>query len=222
MTPKPAKAVFDLDGTLSNPIDGISRSLNHALRLHGFETVPKSRVAEFIGPALDQTFHILTGTSDVETTTTLVRTYRERYSTIGFSENTLYPGVPEALRVLQEAGVVMGVCTSKRTDYATRILEMFKIRGFFEFIDGGEIGIEKWEQLERLREQGMVDEGSLMIGDRAVDLRAAHRNGLPAAGVLWGFGSRSELEADDPVFLFESPEEWAVLTRVDEGKRPNG
>ena len=222
MTLKPAKAVFDLDGTLSNPIDGISRSLNHSLQVHGFESVPEARVAEFIGPPLDQTFQILTGTSDVETTMTLVRTYRERYSTIGYSENTLYPGVPEALQVLRNTGTVMGVCTSKRTDFATRILEMFSIRQFFQFVDGGDIGIEKWEQLKRLRAGGLVDEDSVMIGDRAVDLTAAHSNGLSAGGVLWGFGSRTELEAQDPKFLFTSPDEWAVLVSRDGGSQPKG
>ena len=211
MMPRPAEAVFDLDGTLSNPIDGISRSVNHALRHHGFESVSHSRVAELIGPPLDQGFRILTGTSNVDEIEALVQTYRERYSTIGFRENVLYPGVREALHLLQRAGIVMGVCTSKRTDYATRILEMFEIRNFFEFVDGGEIGVEKWQQLARLREQGVVDEKSVMIGDRAVDMTAAHRNGLRAGGVLWGFGSRGELGAENPAHLFESPDEWAKV-----------
>jgi phosphoglycolate phosphatase len=211
VTSPPATAVFDLDGTISNPIDGIHRSLNHALEQHGFQPVDRERVAEFIGPPLDGAFRILTGTDDAEEISALVRTYRERYSTVGYAENVLYAGVREALQLLREAGLVMGVCTSKRADYATLILERFEIRHLFAFIDGGDIGVEKWEQLERLREEGAVDEGSLMIGDRAVDLTAAHRNGLRAGGVLWGFGSRGELEAERPERLFRSPDEWAEL-----------
>jgi phosphoglycolate phosphatase len=208
---QPAEAVFDLDGTLSNPMEGISRSLNHALRHHGFDSAPPGRVAELIGPPLDQAFRTLTGASNDNEIEALVRTYRERYSTIGLKENLLYPGVREALEVLNRAGLPMGVCTSKRSDYANRILEMFGIRHFFGFVDGGDIGVEKWQQLQRLGEQGVVDGRSVMIGDRAVDIRAAHRNGLRAGGVLWGFGSREELVGENPAHLFESPDQWGDL-----------
>ena len=198
MTPDPADVVFDLDGTLSDPIQGIHRSLNHALEYHGFEPVPRNRVAQFIGPPLDHTLRVLTGATESDEIAALVAKYRERYSITGYAENILYPGVGEALRVLQRHGVTMGVCTSKRADYATRILEMFEIRDSFAFIDGGEIGVEKWEQLAKLKELGAVCGRTVMIGDRAVDMTAARRNGLCAGGVLWGYGSRKELAAEQP------------------------
>jgi phosphoglycolate phosphatase len=211
VTSRRVEVVFDLDGTLSNPIEGIGRSLNHALGHHGFESVSRDRVAELIGPPLDQMFRDLTGMTDLDEIQRLVKTYRERYSTIGYRESVLYSGVREALQDLQRAGALMGVCTSKRGDYATWILEMFEIRHFFEFVDGGDVGIEKWQQLAGLRERGAVDGGSVMIGDRAVDISAAHRNGLTAGGVLWGFGSREELEGEAPEHFFQSPGEWIRL-----------
>jgi phosphoglycolate phosphatase len=123
----------------------------------------------------------------------------------------LYPGTREVLLALRDAGVTMGLCTSKRVDFAERILAMFGLRDCFAFVDGGEIGTPKWKQVEALVAQGRVGPASVMIGDRAVDLVAAHRNGLSGAGVLWGHGTREELEAHRPRYLLEVPEEWAGL-----------
>lgn len=212
MTPRPADVVFDLDGTLSDPIEGIHLSLNHALQYHGDEPVSRDRIAEFIGPPLDQMLRVLTGTTESNEVPSLVAKYREQYSHKGYAENVLYPGVEGALEVLQGAGVAMAVCTSKRADYATRILEMFEIRDFFAFIDGGKIGAEKWKQLARHRNRGAVDERTVMIGDRSVDMSAAHRNGLPAGGVLWGYGSREELATEKPEYFFEEPDQWSVFS----------
>jgi phosphoglycolate phosphatase len=78
-------------------------------------------------------------------------------------------------------------------------------------VDGGDVGIPKWRQIEALKRSGAVGPASLMIGDRGVDLDAARRNGLAGAGVLWGYGSADELSAHEPLYLFRSPREWSVL-----------
>jgi phosphoglycolate phosphatase len=88
---------------------------------------------------------------------------------------------------------------------------MFGLRSHFRFVNGGEIGVHKWQQIESLLARGKVSRSSVMVGDRAVDLIAAHHNGLQAAGVLWGHGSRSELESEHPSYLFSSPAELASL-----------
>ena len=82
---------------------------------------------------------------------------------------------------------------------------MFGLRSYFRFVNGGEIGTHKWQQITGLLTKEMVSTSSIMIGDRDGDLIAAHRNGLQAAGVLWGYGSRVELEKERPQFLLAHP-----------------
>ena len=203
--------LFDLDGTLSDPLVGIGRSINYALVHLGYEPVELSKLAVHIGPPLDLAFRTLTGEHTPQRVEQFVIKYRERYADVGYAENVLYPGIPEALAQLQQADVPLGVCTSKRSDFAERILEMFGLRVHFRFVNGGDIGIQKWQQIESLRAQGLVSTSSVMIGDRSVDVIAAHRNGLQAAGVLWGHGSREELEREQPRYLLQAPGELGLL-----------
>lgn len=196
--------VFDLDGTLSDPLEGIGRSINFALEHFGYPTHELSSLGRFVGPPLLESFRELTGGSD-EQVQRLVEKYRERYAEVGYAENVLYPGVKEALTALGNSDVPMGVCTAKRTDFAEQILEMFEIRHHFRFVDGGESGTPKWQQMAGLRASGKVSPSSLMIGDRAFDMIAAHRSGLSAAGVLWGYGSPAELAQESPKYILNSP-----------------
>jgi len=204
-------AIFDLDGTLSDPLLGIGRSIDYALDHFGHKRREFADYAQFIGPPINQTFEFLTGTNEPDVIANLVAKFRERYSDIGYSENTIYPGITEALGNLHRAGVPMGVCTSKRVDFAVRIVGLFGLSEFFRFVDGGDVGIDKWQQLEGLRTQGIATSNSIMIGDRAVDLIAARRNGMHSAGVLWGYGAKAELENEMPCHLFGTPGEWSVL-----------
>jgi phosphoglycolate phosphatase len=207
--------LFDLDGTLSDPLVGIARSLNHALAHLGCDTLETSEVPAYVGPPLDEAFRTITGFTDTERVDALVTKYRERYADVGYSENVLYPGIADALAALHGAGVPMGVCTSKRRDFAQRILDMFGLRSCFRFVDGGDVGVKKWQQVERLCELGLVGQSSVMVGDRSFDIVAAHRNGLSAAGVLWGHGSRAELEREGPRYLLQSPRELASLVMAE-------
>lgn len=95
-----------------------------------------------------------------------------------------------------------------------KILEMFEIRHFFQFISGGDVGIPKWRQIESLIHDGSIDHNSIMIGDRDIDLTAAHKNGIRSAGVLWGYGSRTELEIHKPVCLLSKPADLLGLIRL--------
>jgi phosphoglycolate phosphatase len=203
--------LFDLDGTLTDPLEGISRSINHALVHFGYPSREMAELAVYVGPPLDQAFKELTGSSEDEHLRELVTKYRERYGDIGFSENKLYPGVAEVLACLYDACVPMALCTSKRDDFAKRILELFSLQDYFLFVSGGDIGVHKWQQLELLLAREKISRSSLMIGDRAVDLIAAHRNGLQSAGVLWGYGSREELLSENPAHLFDMPSDWLKL-----------
>jgi phosphoglycolate phosphatase len=197
--------LFDLDGTISDPLDGIALSFNYALSFYGYEAIPVSKIAHYIGPPLDESFKHITGINDIIEISAFISKYRERYSDAGFSENRLYPGIKKTLSDLSCRSIPMAVCTSKRQDFAEKILNFFGIAPYFRFVSGGDIGIQKWQQIESLLDSGSIDQNCIMIGDRAVDLSAAHRNGIKSAGVLWGYGSHEELATQSPDYLLSQP-----------------
>lgn len=207
--------VFDLDGTLSDPSVGIARCLNHALQAHGLQAFPASLLTAEIGPPLDEIFLKLVPGCDAANMESLVAKYRERYADVGFSENELYPGIPETLASLAASGLRLGVCTSKLVSYSRKILTHFGIAGFFDFVDGGDIGVRKTGQLAAMLRSGMIDSRAVMIGDRSVDIEAAHDNGLRSVGVLWGFGSHWEIESARPTFVAAGVGELLTLAARD-------
>jgi phosphoglycolate phosphatase len=197
--------IFDLDGTISNPSLGIFRCINHALTTHGFPEVGADSVAAQIGPPLDDIFKSFRPEADQSLISSLISAYRQRYAEAGFAENELYAGVPEALRLLADRGVRLGICTSKRRDFAEQILSMFELLSHFSFVDGGEIGVRKHQQLEGLLNSGAIDRQAVMIGDRDVDILAAKANGLRSVGVLWGFGDQGELSGAGADTIIREP-----------------
>ncbi len=204
--------IFDLDGTISDPKEGIVNSLNYALATHGYNTRDPEEIEKYVGSPLDHTFGELTRVTDEAEIAKLVGSYRERYAEVGYSENLLYKGMKPVLTSLAQNGCVkMGVCTSKRKDSAEKILDLFQIHHLFAFVNGGDVGIQKWQQVEALLEDGFISNNSVMIGDRSVDLVAAHKNGISSAGVLWGYGSRRELSFEKPRHIFSTPQQLADL-----------
>jgi phosphoglycolate phosphatase len=207
----PQFLVFDLDGTISDPVTGICRCLNYSLTAFGFPEVTEHEVSRFIGPPLDFTFRQITGVSSDELIREMIAKYRERYGRIGYAENMLYPGISEIVRDLATQEIQLGVCTSKRADFAEKILELFDLRDCFLFVSGGDTGIQKEDQLRRLVQETVIDRTAVMIGDRAVDILAARANGLSSVGVLWGYGSMNELREAGPEKILELPEQLADL-----------
>ena len=205
--------IFDLDGTISDPAVGIGRSLNFALQHYGYPAIRESDVSQFIGPPLDQTFTSIVGSSSPEHIGALVAKYRERYADLGYAENVIYPGITEALRALDAIDIPLGLCTSKRADFADSILRLFGIRQYFRFISGGDIGVRKSDQLASLLVEGVIATSSTMIGDRAVDILAAKANDLNSVAVLWGHGSLAELRGVSPDAILEFPHELVGLSK---------
>jgi phosphoglycolate phosphatase len=200
--------LFDLDGTISDPKQGITNCLNYALASFDLPQHPPDTLAQFIGPPLDYSFRQLVGERNPEFIGALVAKYRERYAEIGYRENALYPGIVSALTELhQHAGVVIGLCTSKRADFAHKILELFNLSHFFTFVSGGDVGVEKSSQIGALLDAGTINASTLMIGDRHFDLAAAQAHAIDGAGVLWGYGSEAELKPFNPVFLLQHTHE---------------
>jgi len=192
-------------------MEGFGNSFNYALAHFGHPPLDTAALAKFVGPPIDYAFRTVTGRSERIEVMALVAKYRERYSEVGYAENVLYPGIAAALQALSDAGVPMGVCTSKRQDFAVRILTMFGLIHHFRFVDGGDVGMHKGQQIAALLSQGKVSKSSIMVGDRAVDMIAAHGNGLSAAGVLWGYGSEAELAKESPLHLIASTGELPGL-----------
>jgi len=197
--------VFDLDGTLSDPLEGIANSINYSLAMHGFSQVSAGDISAYIGPPMDYIFGELTQSNDASLIESCIATYRTQYSKIGYAENHKYEGIDALLLQLRENGNTMGICTSKRRDFALRIVSLFGWDEYFTFISGGDVGIEKSHQLAQLLSKGQIDNSAIMIGDRAIDISAAKKNGLRSAGVLWGHGSHLEIEEAGPDWVIDAP-----------------
>jgi phosphoglycolate phosphatase len=203
--------LFDLDGTLSDSAVGLVRSINHSLLVHGYTEQSTTDLLKYFGPPIHHTFLRITASSDRIHINSLVTVFRERYSSIGYSENTLYDGIKIVLQILYQSGANLGVCTTKRVDLAEKVLNLFRLRRYFKFVSGGDVGIQKWQQLEGLLQKKIITSNSIMVGDREGDIIAAHKNGLHSAGVLWGYGDMAELAAQNPGFIFSSPAELTKL-----------
>lgn len=158
-----------------------------------------------IGPPLNEIFEHFLGALPEQEMQALVDKYRERYATVGYAENEIYDDIPGVIAELSGRGYRMGICTSKRADYAQQIVDMFGLTQYFSFVDGGDIGIEKRQQIESMVANGLSANSSIMIGDRAVDILAGKSNDVSSVGVLWGFGERPELEQAAPDHLLETP-----------------
>jgi phosphoglycolate phosphatase len=189
--------VFDLDGTLTDPYVGITRSYQFAREKLGLSLLPEGDLRGLIGPPMQQVFSVLSDGS-AALVPSAIAAYRERYSTIGLFENVVYPGIPGALTSLAQSYRLF-VCTSKPGTFATRILEHFDLSKYFDGIYGCELDgtrADKRELLQWLLEQEHVDGfAAAMIGDRKFDVAAALANGLTPYGVLWGHGTEAELQA---------------------------
>jgi phosphoglycolate phosphatase len=199
--------IFDLDGTLSDPSEGIVNCVNHGLGACGLSAAEPDDIRRLIGLPLTDMFETLTGDDDETMALQFVGAYRERYSISGYRENVIYPDIPDVVAKLAASGAVMGICTSKRADYAERIVDMFGLLPFFSFFDGGDIHVEKHMQLERLVRSGIDPSTAVMIGDRAVDIEAAMKNAIRSIGVCWGFGAIEEVEGARPDHIARAPGE---------------
>ena len=205
--------VFDLDGTISDPSDGIVRSVNFALESLDYETVPEEEIRPLIGPSLPALFRRVANEDSEERIMNLVDKFRERYGSVGYSENELYKDIPDVLVKLSSDGHQLGVCTGKRVDFAIRILDMFGLRELFDFVSGGDVDINKQMQLAMLISDGLSPACAVLIGDRATDVYAARSHGIASTGVLWGFGDRQEIRECNPNHTVELPRELLDLFR---------
>ena len=195
--------LFDLDGTVTDPKEGITCAVAYALRQQGIIADPDT-LTSFIGPPLHESFPELFGLTEAQTDRA-IRDFRVYFSRQGWAENIPYKGMAELLESLQGAGLKLVIATSKPEDFARRIMEHFGLAAYFHRICGAQgenrASARKGSVVaDALRRSG-TDGPAVMVGDRRFDIAGAHENGLPAIGVLYGYGSREERSAAGADFL---------------------
>jgi phosphoglycolate phosphatase len=208
--------LFDLDGTLTDPTDGITSCSAYALERMGAPVPPREQLARTIGPPLRDAFRGFLQTDNADDIGRAVSLYRERFAPIGLFENAVYPGIEEALISLHARGVRMILATSKPHIYAKRILEHFALDKYFFAVHGSELDGTRDKKSDLiayiLATHNIAPASAQMIGDRDVDINGARANGVDGVGVLWGFGSHTELSAATPVALLSATVELETLS----------
>lgn len=199
--------LFDLDGTLTDPREGITRSVQYALTQLDIHEPDLQALEHFIGPPLLQCFMQTYSLSEARAWEA-VNHYRVRFREVGLYENRVFVGIVELLQLLREQGRTLYIATSKPTVFATEIARHFDFGHYFKAIYGSELDGTRTNKVELiahlLQQEGLSPADTLMIGDRKHDLIGAHSNGLSAVAVGYGFGSQGELSGERPAHHFQT------------------
>ncbi|MFV2001960.1 MAG: HAD hydrolase-like protein [Paracoccaceae bacterium] len=190
---------LDLDGTLSDPAPGITRSVAYALQKLGLPVPPLDELTWVIGPALVDSFAKM-GAPDPQAA---LAHYRERYTDVGLFENSVYCGINDALQTLRNSGIPMFLATAKPHEYAVRITKHFGLAKFLSDQFGPELDGTRNDKSEllafALTKISASAADCVMVGDRVYDFAAAKNVGMPSIGVSWGYGSGRELAMADVI-----------------------
>lgn len=201
---------FDLDGTITDSSLGITNSVMYALKKYGIVETDRRKLYKFIGPPLTDSFPRFYGFSE-EQTLEAIGYYREYYKDRGIFENRVYDGFEAVASKLKEDGKTLVVATSKPEPFARQIIEHFGLSPYFDYVAGMELDGGRGTKAEVIRyalSNCRTSERSkvLMIGDREHDVAGAKENDIHCLGVLYGFGSREELEAAGADYITENVE----------------
>lgn len=204
--------LFDLDGTITNTFEGITRAVEYSLSSFGIAVEDRRTLTPFIGPPLFESFEKFYG-FDKAKAISAVEKYREYYAEKGVYENELYDGIREVLEKLSLADIKIVLATSKPEKFAVAILEQFDILKYFSFVAGATLDKSRVEKpdivayaLENARPCA-----ALMVGDRKHDVEGGKANGLFTVGVTYGFGKREELEKAGADIIINKPCELTEL-----------
>lgn len=207
--------IFDLDGTLSDPKEGITRCVQYALKEFGIEA-KCDQLTSFIGPPLMDSFRQYYHFSEEEALKAIAK-YRERFDRVGKYENILYPEIKKLLTSLKAKGYKLAVGSSKPEKYVIDILKYFKIYDDFDIVVGSKMNgerIHKKEVIEEVFSRNGKREEAIMIGDRKFDIEGAKENNIPSIAVLYGYGSLQELEKAKPTRFAFSVEELSCQIKT--------
>jgi len=208
---------FDLDGTLTDSMPGITRAVQYTLRRYGIEVEDLNVLKPFVGPPLPESFKEYYNFSQKDADDA-VYVFREYYNVKGWMENEPYAGVEAMLKELKAAGKKLYVATSKPDEMAKRVLTHFGLDSYFEFIGGANSDstrVKKDDVIRYVMENcGLSDKESIvMVGDRRHDIEGAHKAGLKAMGVLYGYGSLEELTKAGAEWIARTPEELTEMLK---------
>jgi phosphoglycolate phosphatase len=212
--------LLDLDGTLIDSYPGILASCHAVLRALGHKPDDSFDIRRIIGPPLEEIMQILLRSYGDDRVSEGVAIYRKHYGESGFLGSVPYPGIGKSLEEMKQAGLLIYLATSKRAIFANRILDHLKFIAHFDGIYGsgpnGELDHKPKMLSHILSNHGLSPSQGVMIGDRRYDISGAHSVGMHGLGVLWGYGTRDELESAGADQLVESPADLAraVLTMV--------
>ncbi|MCU9612391.1 HAD-IA family hydrolase [Caldibacillus lycopersici] len=200
--------LFDLDGTLSDPKEGITKSVQFALKQMGIEEPNLDRLEEFIGPPLQESFARYYGFSEQETQAAITF-YRERFMTNGMFENVLYEDIFLLLSLLHNENYHLVVATSKPTVFSETILSYFQLDKYFEKIIGSNLDGTRSSKAEIIKfileeYKEYRKEEVIMIGDRKHDIIGANNMGIDSIGVTYGYGTLAELQQSGPTYIVDS------------------
>lgn len=188
---------FDLDGTLTDPQEGIINCVKYALEYYGIYENDYSKLMRFIGPPLVYSFHEYYG-FDEEKSLEAVEKYRERFSTVGLFENRVYDGIYDMLQTLTDNGHILVLATSKPKVFADRIMAKYRLRPYFRLICGSELDgtrNDKNEVIEyAINKMECPRDRTIMVGDRKYDIVGAKQCGIASCGVRFGYAEEGELE----------------------------
>ena len=205
--------LFDVDGTLTNSEEGITKSVQYTLEKYGIIEPNLDNLRKFIGPPLIDSFAKYYGFSKEESVRAR-NIFNERYQPIGWMENRPYDGIEAVLDELQKAGIMMGVATSKPEGVANKVLEYFDLKKYFSVICAapnnglnGEKPGRIRAAIEEARTLGCEAKNVIMVGDTRFDVLGAHECGIPCVGVTWGFAVEGEFEACDTEFVVDTMKE---------------
>jgi phosphoglycolate phosphatase len=190
--------LFDLDGTIVDSAPGITSSLAYTYEAMGLPVPPPAQLLEWVGPPIMDSFRDLAG-FDAETSLRALAIYREHYVQTGVFDATVYPGVPDVLRAIRDAGIPLSLATSKPESTATLVLQHFGLDGYFTELTGASEDETRSakadvvaEALRRLRARGVDLSHPVMVGDRSHDVHGAAEHEVPTIFVTWGYGAPEE------------------------------
>ena len=197
--------VFDLDGTISDPLVGVAKSINYALEKSGVAPKRQEDLATYVGPPLHESFAELLGKDDNDQILTAITLFRESYIQVGYRENKLYPGITELLQWLASHRQTLYIATNKKTFVAKSVADYFQITSYFKDILGCGLKRQKVELLNEVKAREASDH-CVMIGDRCYDMRAGKLAQCYCIGALWGYGSRKELLESGADLICDTPD----------------
>jgi phosphoglycolate phosphatase len=200
--------LLDLDGTLTDPREGIVNCVRHAYAGLGHPCPSDRELERYIGPPLQTSFGAVFGRGSAKIQQA-IDLYRHRFSTTGLFENKVYAGIPAALKTLRQLGATLFVATSKPTVFAERIVDHFGLGSEIQRVFGSELDGTRSDKAELiahvLKTQAISPLETYMVGDREHDIQGAKANEVFAIGALWGYGSREELLNAGAAALCERP-----------------